>query len=103
MTQSFAASSRSIPLTAVYELADDAFARCEQGTLRKKLPARVSFASLIYEIGRGDMIRTRDPLLPKQMLYQAELRPDATLMCRFRQPRSSQGGGKLASIGFSAP
>ena len=27
-------------------------------------------------IGRGDMIRTRDPLLPKQMLYQAELRPD---------------------------
>ncbi len=22
------------------------------------------------------MIRTRDPLLPKQMLYQAELRPD---------------------------
>ena len=23
------------------------------------------------------MIRTRDPLLPKQMLYQAELRPDA--------------------------
>lgn len=27
-------------------------------------------------VGRGDMIRTRDPLLPKQMLYQAELRPD---------------------------
>lgn len=28
------------------------------------------------KIGRGDMIRTRDPLLPKQMLYQAELHPD---------------------------
>lgn len=28
--------------------------------------------------GRGDMIRTRDPLLPKQMLYQAELHPDAS-------------------------
>jgi hypothetical protein len=26
--------------------------------------------------GRGDRIRTYDPLLPKQMLYQAELRPD---------------------------
>jgi hypothetical protein len=28
------------------------------------------------KIGRGDRIRTHDPLLPKQMLYQAELRPD---------------------------
>ena len=27
-------------------------------------------------IGRGDMIRTCDPLLPKQMRYQAALRPD---------------------------
>ena len=26
--------------------------------------------------GRGERIRTSDPLLPKQMLYQAELRPD---------------------------
>lgn len=25
---------------------------------------------------RGSRIRTDDPLLPKQMLYQAELRPD---------------------------
>jgi hypothetical protein len=27
-------------------------------------------------IGRGSGIRTRDPLLPKQVLYQAELCPD---------------------------
>ncbi len=27
-------------------------------------------------IGRGGGIRTRDPLLPKQMRYQAALRPD---------------------------
>ena len=27
-------------------------------------------------IGRGDRIRTYDPLLPKQMRYQAALRPD---------------------------
>jgi hypothetical protein len=26
--------------------------------------------------GRGGGIRTRDPLLPKQVLYQAELRPE---------------------------
>ena len=30
-----------------------------------------------FTIGRGDMIRTCDTLLPKQVLYQAELRPDA--------------------------
>jgi hypothetical protein len=29
-----------------------------------------------YFIGRGSGIRTRDPLLPKQVLYQAELCPD---------------------------
>ena len=29
--------------------------------------------------GRGDTIRTCDPLLPKQVLYQAELRPDTVL------------------------
>ena len=28
------------------------------------------------EIGRGGGIRTHDPLLPKQMRYQAALRPD---------------------------
>jgi hypothetical protein len=30
------------------------------------------------EFGRGDWIRTSDPLLPKQMRYQAALRPDVT-------------------------
>ena len=27
-------------------------------------------------VGRGEMIRTSDPLLPKQMRYQAALRPE---------------------------
>ena len=30
---------------------------------------------LIFFIGRGDEIRTRDILVPNQALYQAELRP----------------------------
>ena len=30
----------------------------------------------IYVTGRGGGIRTHDPLLPKQMRYQAALRPD---------------------------
>ena len=28
--------------------------------------------------GRGEKIRTSDPLLPKQVRYQAALRPDVT-------------------------
>ncbi len=28
--------------------------------------------------GRGERIRTSDPLLPKQMRYQAALRPDCS-------------------------
>ncbi len=36
--------------------------------------------SLISEDGRGGGIRTHDPLLPKQMRYQAALRPDLTLL-----------------------
>ena len=31
--------------------------------------------SMLYN-GRGDMIRTCDPLLPRQVRYQAALRPD---------------------------
>ena len=31
----------------------------------------------IYVIGRGDMIRTCDSLVPNQVLYQAELHPDS--------------------------
>ncbi len=31
---------------------------------------------LFVVIGRGGGIRTHDPLLPKQMRYQAALRPD---------------------------
>ncbi len=35
-----------------------------------------------YFIGRGGEIRTPDPLLPKQMRYQAALRPDPLLFYR---------------------
>ncbi len=32
--------------------------------------------------GRGDRIRTYDPLVPNQMRYQAALRPEATIVTR---------------------
>ena len=37
--------------------------------------------------GRGDTIRTCDPLLPKQVLYQAELRPDPGFLCLYPPDR----------------
>ncbi len=33
-----------------------------------------------FDLGRGGGIRTPDPLLPKQMRYQAALRPDSALI-----------------------
>jgi hypothetical protein len=35
-------------------------------------------AHIKVKSGRGGGIRTRDPLLPKQMRYQAALRPEQT-------------------------
>ncbi len=32
-----------------------------------------------WKIGRGERIRTSDPLLPKQVRYQAALRPEPVL------------------------
>lgn len=45
------------------------------------------------------MIRTRDPLLPKQMLYQAELRPDlgSHLPLSFVKVKSSPAGRTFAN------
>src|SRR5215470_15998800 len=44
--------------------------------MRAIIAASLSLQSTVHD-GRGGGIRTRDPLLPKQVLYQAELRPDA--------------------------
>ena len=37
---------------------------------------------LFYFDGRGDRIRTYDPLVPNQMRYQAALRPDKSIVTR---------------------
>ena len=39
-------------------------------------PGKLSHLHHFKSIGRGGEIRTPDPLLPKQMRYQAALRPD---------------------------
>ena len=54
-------------------------------------------------VGRGGGIRTRDPLLPKQVLYQAELRPDGAkrpVLWNFRPGESSSHiAPKLRTVG----
>ena len=43
-------------------------------------------------LGRGGGIRTHDPLLPKQMRYQAALRPDCSRFYRTTEPAAGSGG-----------
>jgi hypothetical protein len=40
---------------------------------KRRLPSAVITE---FKAGRGDMIRTCDPLLPRQVRYQTALRPD---------------------------
>ncbi len=47
-----------------------------------RYPFNLIFQRANWKNGRGERIRTSDPLLPKQVRYQAALRPDDGLMCR---------------------
>ena len=48
------------------------------GELNRSAPASVCMLALFNDErnGRGDWIRTNDPLLPKQVRYQTALRPE---------------------------
>ena len=48
--------------------------------------------------GRGSRIRTCGPLLPKQVLYQAELCPDARDLCRYQRSRQSLCRGHIPTF-----
>ena len=37
----------------------------------------LNYTRTVWKDGRDDTIRTCDPLVPNQVLYQAELRPDS--------------------------
>src|SRR6476660_9886528 len=45
---------------------------------------------LLRNFGRGDWIRTSDPLRPRQVRYQAALRPDMTMKLRWADSDRSQ-------------
>ena len=46
----------------------------------KKAAKCMSLAALVLSTGRGERIRTFDPLVPNQMRYQAALRPDSQVL-----------------------
>ena len=54
------------------------------------------------EIGRGDWIRTSDPLRPRQVRYQAALRPDLTeisiLLCLPRRNDDCRAGRQACRL-----
>ena len=43
----------------------------------KKTPKHRYLEVFVQSLGRGERIRTFDPLVPNQMRYQAALRPDS--------------------------
>ena len=50
--------------------------------LRTEMKKGLEKRGLFYFDGRGDRIRTYDPLVPNQMRYQAALRPEAAIVTR---------------------
>ncbi len=50
--------------------------------LRTAIKKGLAKRGLFYFDGRGDRIRTYDPLVPNQMRYQAALRPDSIIVTR---------------------
>jgi hypothetical protein len=46
--------------------------------------AKALFEAMIWRNGRGERIRTSDPLVPNQVRYQTALRPELMLNSRRR-------------------
>src|SRR4051812_17383883 len=63
--------------------------------------ARLSFAASARQAGRGGVIRTRDPLLPKQMRYQAAPRPGRVKEIHIQHRPIKQGCRRAPSACFA--
>ena len=50
--------------------------------------------------GRGDTIRTYDPLVPNQMRYQAALRPDEPVFYLLMPPAPVRAAAYYAKLGL---
>ena len=52
---------------------------------RREVIREVMLTRILEESGRGDWIRTSDPLRPRQVRYQAALRPDSDDLMRYSE------------------
>ena len=59
-------------------------ARTRQESSRREALLVVMLTRILEESGRGDWIRTSDPLRPRQVRYQAALRPDSDFLGFYR-------------------
>src|SRR5687767_15947223 len=66
-----------------------------QSSRRELIPA-VRLTRISEESGRGDWIRTSDPLRPRQVRYQAALRPDSEDLSVYATSRSPAGAPNSA-------
>ena len=68
------------------------FCRRVKGTTTYRRPVDLVLKRAKWKNGRGERIRTSDPLLPKQVRYQAALRPDwfceMPIVLRSRKPQA---------------
>ncbi len=66
-------------------------------------PAEGRNRKLLKRIGRGERIRTSDPLVPNQVLYQAEPLPDVNLRRERNRSRDFCGNLVLRDYSKRAP
>src|SRR5690606_30821823 len=102
--EGFAYSLCAVPWhECAYIPQDGAGSRLATVAAKKKRASRMLRLTLSDPDGRGGGIRTRDPLLPKQMRYQAALRPDVPLAVTSSgealYPRRGAPSGRLAGGG----
>ena len=67
--------------------------------LRTEIKKGLEKRGLFYFYGRGDRIRTYDPLVPNQMRYQAALRPEAQIVTHNAMMTSSATAQRMALKG----
>src|SRR5438105_1189964 len=73
-------------------------ARMSEQSSRREAPLVVMFTRIIKEFGRGDWIRTSDPLRPRQVRYQAALRPDLPIILRTAAPTGERPARSVRAV-----
>lgn len=79
-------SQTRIPIQSQASPASTGIERTLEGNKKRPTHHCVSRSLSSRNSGRGDMIRTCDPLIPNQMRYQAALRPEPAIVLCLQHP-----------------